>query len=156
MLQGIRHGRPFQPLVTYNTWFAYGTRVNEDAMVAEIDRAASLGVELFVMDAGWYLGAGENGDFDFDSGLGSWTADPDRFPSGLASLADYAHGNGMKFGLWVEPERVSLATVGKSGLADEVVARDAAATTTARRSTRQICLAGAAGRRWVLRSAGAR
>ena len=70
MLQGIRHGRPFQPLVTYNTWFAYGTRVDEDAMVAEIDRAASLGVELFVMDAGWYLGAGETSDFDFDAGLG--------------------------------------------------------------------------------------
>jgi alpha-galactosidase len=119
VLQGIRHGRPFQPLVTYNTWFVYGTRVDEDTMVAEIDRAASLGVELFVMDAGWYLGAGETSDFDFDSGLGSWTADPDRFPSGLASLADYAHGVGMKFGLWVEPERVSLATVGKTGLAQE-------------------------------------
>ena len=59
------------------------------------------------------------------AGLGSWTADPDRFPSGLASLADYAHGVGMKFGLWVEPERVSLATVDKPGLAQEAVAGDA-------------------------------
>ena len=149
VLQGIRHGRPFQPLVTYNTWFVYGTRVNEDAMVAEIDRAAALGVELFVMDAGWYLGAGETGDFDFDSGLGSWTADPDRFPSGLASLADYAHGVGMKFGLWVEPERVSLATVDKPGLAREAwlatQGRDYGSGLNA-----QICLAGAAGRKWVM------
>ncbi len=149
VLQGIRHGRPFQPLVTYNTWFVYGTRVDEDMMVAEIDRAASLGVELFVMDAGWYLGAGETSDFDFDSGLGSWTADPDRFPSGLASLADYAHGVGMKFGLWVEPERVSLATVGKPGLAQEpwlaTHGNDYGSALNA-----QICLAGAAGRKWVM------
>ena len=149
VLQGIRHGRPFQPLVTYNTWFVYGTRLDEDTMVAEIDRAASLGVELFVMDAGWYLGAGETSDFDFDAGLGSWTADPDRFPSGLASLADYAHGVGLKFGLWVEPERVSLATVGKPGLAQEswlaTRGNDYGSALNA-----QICLAGAAGRKWVM------
>ena len=149
VLQGIRHGRPFQPLVTYNTWFAYGTRINEDAMVAEIDRAAALGVELFVMDAGWYTGAGETSDFDFDSGLGSWTADPDRFPSGLASLADYAHGVGMKFGLWIEPERVALATVDKPGLAREAWLatqdRDYGSGLNA-----QICLSGAEGRKWVL------
>jgi alpha-galactosidase len=149
VLQGIRHGRPFQPLVTYNTWFAYGTRVNEDAMVAEIDRAASLGVELVVMDAGWYLGAGETSDFDFDAGLGTWAADPDRFPSGLASLADYAHGVGLKFGIWVEPERVSLATVGRPGLAQEswlaTRGRDYGSPLNA-----QICLAGAAGRKWVM------
>ena len=46
ILQGIRHGRPFQPLVTYNTWFIYGTTITEDLMVAEMDRAAALGVEL--------------------------------------------------------------------------------------------------------------
>ena len=149
VLQGIRHGRPFQPLVTYNTWFIYGTRINEDAMVAEIDRAAALGVELVVMDAGWYPGAGETGDFDFDSGLGTWTADPDRFPSGLASLADYAHGVGLKFGIWIEPERVSLATVDKNGLAREswlaTHGNDYGSPLNA-----QICLSGAAGRKWVM------
>lgn len=117
LINGIRHGRPLQPLVTYNSWFAYGVTVDEDAMVAEMDLASSLGVELFVLDAGWYVGAGQNGDFDFDSGLGTWTADTDRFPSSLASLADYAHGVGMKFGLWVEPARVALSTVDQPGLA---------------------------------------
>src|SRR4029077_11624888 len=38
ILNGIRHGRPFQPLVTYNTWFIYGTTITEDLMVAEMDR----------------------------------------------------------------------------------------------------------------------
>ncbi len=117
LINGIRQGRPLRPLVTYNTWFAYGVTVTEDAMVAEMDLAASLGVELFVLDAGWYIGAGQNGDFDFDAGLGTWSADPDRFPSSLASLADYAHGVGMKFGLWVEPTRVALSTVDQPGLA---------------------------------------
>jgi alpha-galactosidase len=149
VLQGIRHGRPFQPLVTYNTWFVYGTRIAEDTMVAEMKRAASLGIELFVMDAGWYVGAGETGDFDFDAGLGSWTADADRFPSGLASLADYAHGVGLKFGLWVEPERVSLATVGKPGLAQEAWLATHGADYGSEFSA-QICVAGAAGRKWVM------
>ena len=57
-MRGIRQGRPFQPLVTYNTWFARGTRIIESEVAQEMDRAASLGVELFVLDAGWYLGAG--------------------------------------------------------------------------------------------------
>jgi alpha-galactosidase len=118
-------------------------------MVEEIRRAASLGVELFVMDAGWYLGAGETSDFDFDAGLGSWAADADRFPSGLASLADYAHGVGLKFGLWVEPERVSLATVGKEGLAQEPFLATRGSDYGSALNA-QICLAGAAGRKWVL------
>src|SRR5438552_15233475 len=66
-----------------------------------------------------WAGAGENGDYDFDSGLGSWDEDRDRFPSSLASLADYAHGLGLKFGLWVEPGRVAMSTVGEAGLARE-------------------------------------
>ena len=149
LMRGIRHGRPFQPMVTYNTWFAYGTRITEDAMVAEMDRAAALGVELFVLDAGWYVGAGETGDSDFDSGLGTWTEDPDRFPSSLASLADYAHGLGMKFGLWVEPERVALATVGQPGLAREawLATRDGDYG-DARNA--QICLTRPDAHQWVL------
>jgi len=76
-------------------------------------------VELFVVDAGWYQGAGNNGQYDFTSGLGSWTVDPDRFPSELNGFSDQAHALGMKFGLWIEPERVALSTVGLEGLAQE-------------------------------------
>jgi alpha-galactosidase len=149
VIQGIRQGRPFQPLVTYNTWFPYGTQVNEDQMVAEIDRAASLGAELVVLDAGWYVGAGDINDYDFESGLGTWAEDKYRFPSGIASLSDYAHGLGLKFGIWVEPERVALAWVDKAGLAQEawLATRDGGYGSA---RTAQICLAGAAGRQWVL------
>ena len=76
-------------------------------------------------------------------------ADPDRFPSGLASLADYAHGVGLKFGLWVEPERVSLATVGKAGLAQEAWLATRGSDYGSQLNG-QICLSGAAGRKWML------
>jgi alpha-galactosidase len=105
--------------VTYNTWFVYGTAFNEALMENEMTAAAAMGVELFVVDAGWYPGAGASGVADFTSGLGNFTADPARFPSGLPALVNYAHGLGLKFGLWVEPERTSLANVGLPGLAQE-------------------------------------
>jgi alpha-galactosidase len=148
IMRGIRHGRPFMPLVTYNTWFAYGTAVSEDAMMAEIDRAAALGVELFVLDAGWWLGAGFENDHDFDSGLGNWTVDETRFPSGLVALADYARGYGMKFGVWVEPERVALEVIDKgSGPREAWMAThggDYGSPTSS-----QICLARTEASNWV-------
>jgi alpha-galactosidase len=147
--QGLRGGRPFPALVTYNTWFAYGVRTDEQSMRAEIDGAAKLGAELFVLDGGWYLGAGRDGAADFTSGLGTWQADPARFPSGLRALADYAHERGMKFGLWVEPERVALSTVGRSGLAQDAwLAKTDGKFGNAQAA--QICFASAAARRWVL------
>ena len=71
---GVRLGRPIVPLVTYNTWFAYGTEIDEASMRAEMARAAALGVELFVIDAGWYPNTGVAGPYDFDAGLGGWTS----------------------------------------------------------------------------------
>src|SRR5262249_4690714 len=116
VLNGIRQGRALTPLVTYNTWFAYGTAIDEASMRAEMARAAAMGVRLFVVDAGWYSGADTTNVSNFDEGLGSWTPDPARFPNGLSVLTDYAHSLGMKFGIWVEPERVNLSVVGADGL----------------------------------------
>src|SRR6185503_8000119 len=104
---------------TYNTWFTYGTRIDERTMREEMDAAAALGTELFVVDAGWYVGAGRDAVEDFTSGLGSWRVDEERFPDGLGALTAYAHELGMKLGLWVEPERVALSTVNREGLAEE-------------------------------------
>jgi alpha-galactosidase len=148
IFDGIRGGRPIAPLVTYNTWFAYGTGIDEESMRAEMTRVAALGAELFVVDAGWYANTGIAGPYDFDAGLGSWTADPARFPDGLTPLRDYAHQLGMRFGLWVEPERVSLALVGAPGVEESWLATiggDYGSDHAA-----QICLAGAAARAWLL------
>src|SRR5205085_538428 len=83
VLPGVRNGRPLAPQVTYNTWYAHGVEIDEATVRSEMLRAAALGVELFVVDAGWYEGAGAKGRWDFDTGLGTWTPDPDRFPNGL-------------------------------------------------------------------------
>ena len=101
LVNGVRSGRGFSPLVTYNTWFADGVRISDESIRGEMRRVAGLGAELFVLDAGWYAGTGTDGIFDFSSGLGRWQPDPDRFPDGLRPLTEYAHALGMKFGVWV-------------------------------------------------------
>src|SRR5262249_433621 len=148
IFDGIRAGRPITPLVTYNTWFAYGTAIDEHAMRAEVAQVAALGAELFVVDAGWYANTGVADAYDFDAGLGSWEADPARFPNGLKPLRDYAHDLGMRFGLWVEPERVSLALVGAAGPDESWLATTGG--TYGSDHAAQICRASAAARAWLL------
>jgi alpha-galactosidase len=148
VVNGIRAGRPLLPLVTYNTWFAYATQIDERAMRGEMERVAPLGVELFVIDAGWYARSNSQGALDFSAGLGSWIADPGRFPEGLAVLSDYAHSLGMRFGIWVEPERLDLSVRRDVGIDEAWLATNNGSYGSER--VGQICLAGAAGRQWVL------
>lgn len=148
IVRALRGGRPFDPLVTYNTWYAYGVAINEESMRSEIDGAAALGAELFMMDAGWYTGAGRGGPGDFTSGLGTWQVDRARFPSGLRALRDYAHARGLKFGIWVEPERVAQSTVGQAGMAQDMWLAKRGGKFGSIDSA-QICLGGGAARQWI-------
>ncbi len=95
------------PWVQYNSWFGWTTRIDESILWREGEIAADLGCEVFVVDAGWYEGCGTG---DFGHGLGTWTENRKKFPLGLRTLSDFVHRKGMKFGLWVEPERVDLET----------------------------------------------
>lgn len=148
VLHGLRAGRPLEPQVTYNTWFAYGVDIDEASMREEIDGAANLGAERFVVDAGWYLGAGRAGSGDFSSGLGTWQVDASRFPSGLGALSDYAHERGLSFGVWVEPERVAMSTVGRAGLAQEAWLAKADGKYGSSEFA-QLCLSSPAARQWI-------
>lgn len=148
VLHGLRAGRPLDPSVSYNTWFAYAVAIDEASMRHEIDGAADLGAERFVIDAGWYVGAGRAGAGDFSSGLGTWRVDPARFPSGLGALSDYAHDRGLSFGIWVEPERVALSTVGRSGLAQEHWLAKAGGKYGSSESA-QLCFGSPGARQWV-------
>jgi alpha-galactosidase len=85
--------------VLYNSWEATGFNVDEAGQEKLADEAASIGVERFVMDDGWF---GERKDDH--SGLGDWYVNPQKFPHGLKALIDHVHSLGMDFGLWVEPE----------------------------------------------------
>lgn len=88
--------------VLYNSWEATGFNVNEAGQIQLAEKAARLGVELFVMDDGWF---GErNNDH---AGLGDWYVNPKKFPNGLKSLISRVNALGMDFGLWVEPEMVN-------------------------------------------------
>ncbi|MEV6382766.1 alpha-galactosidase [Streptomyces sp. NPDC051773] len=88
--------------VLFNSWEATEFDISEEQQGALARRAAAIGVELFVVDDGWF-GARTSDR----AGLGDWTPNPDRFPKGLRPLADYVHALGMQFGIWVEPEMVN-------------------------------------------------
>jgi alpha-galactosidase len=148
VMTGLRGDRPLTPLVTYNTWYAYGTQITDETLRLEIGRAAALGVELFVVDAGWYTGADQSDPANFDQGLGTWEVDPIRFPSGLKPLRDYAHRLGLKFGIWVEPSRVNLSVVGHGGPDESWLATTAGSYGSDHSA--QICLGGAVGRQWIV------
>jgi len=88
--------------VLYNSWEATTFAVNEQGQKDLAAKAAKLGVELFVMDDGWF-GARNNDR----AGLGDWLVNPQKFPRGLKGLIDHVNSLGMDFGLWVEPEMVN-------------------------------------------------
>ena len=95
-------GQRPHPFVAYDHWFGIEQRLTEPLLRRQVDRAAELGLEYFVMDAGWYGGASEN----FANGVGNWErVDETKFPAGLEPLAGYVRSKGMHFGLWFEPER---------------------------------------------------
>ncbi|MBV9937724.1 MAG: alpha-galactosidase [Acidobacteriaceae bacterium] len=88
--------------VLYNSWEATEFNVNEQGQKALAEKAAKLGVELFVMDDGWF------GKRNTDrAGLGDWFVNKEKFPNGLNPLIEYVNKLGMDFGLWVEPEMVN-------------------------------------------------
>ena len=88
--------------VHLNSWEALGFKLSEPALIALAEDAASLGIERFVLDDGWF-----GGRRDDRTSLGDWHVSPDIFPNGLDPLIARVHELGMDFGLWVEPEMVS-------------------------------------------------
>jgi alpha-galactosidase len=88
--------------VHLNSWEALGFDLSQPALLALAEDAASLGIERFVLDDGWF--GGRRSD---RTSLGDWFVSPDVFPGGLAPLIARVHALGMDFGLWVEPEMVS-------------------------------------------------
>ena len=91
------------PRPTYlNTWEAAYFDVNEDKVLELADKANDIGVDMLVLDDGWF-----EGRQDDTSSLGDWRADKARFPSGIPDLAAKVKAKGLKFGIWFEPEMVN-------------------------------------------------
>ena len=88
--------------ILLNNWEATYFDFDENKLLAIAEKAAEVGVELFVLDDGWF------GHRDADnSSLGDWTVDARKLPGGLKNLAEKVHTLGLKFGLWFEPEMIS-------------------------------------------------
>ncbi len=88
--------------VLINNWEATYFDFTADKLADIAREAAPLGIELFVMDDGWF---GKRDDDD--SGLGDWFVNEKKLPGGLGALAPRVNELGLKFGIWVEPEMVS-------------------------------------------------
>ena len=89
-----------------NNWEGTYFDFNETVLKDIIDNVASMGLELFVLDDGWFGGKDfpRNGNYQ---GLGDWQVVEEKLPNGVSAIADYAHSKGVKFGIWIEPEMVS-------------------------------------------------
>lgn len=89
--------------ILINNWEATYFDFNEDELVAIASKAKECGVELFVLDDGWF-GKRTNSR----AGLGDWIPNKDRLPNGIKGLSEKIEQLGMKFGLWIEPEMANL------------------------------------------------
>lgn len=100
LVRGYWRDRP-RPVLN-NNWEATYFDFTEDRLVEIAAKAKECGVELFVLDDGWF--GKRSNDY---TGLGDWVANKERLPFGIKGLADRIEEMGMKFGLWFEPEMVN-------------------------------------------------
>lgn len=89
--------------VLINSWEANYFKFDEGKLLKLAKKAKEVGIELFVMDDGWF---GKR--TDDKSSLGDWEPDTKKLPGGIGQLADKINALGMDFGIWVEPEMVNV------------------------------------------------
>jgi len=88
--------------ILINNWEATYFDFNEEKLVDIAREAKAAGIEMLVMDDGWF--GHRNND---ESSLGDWFVNPQKLPGGLKQLVDRINAEGVKFGIWLEPEMVS-------------------------------------------------
>ena len=88
--------------ILINNWEATKFSFNEEKILDIAKSAADVGIELFVLDDGWF---GERND-DY-RGLGDWYPNTNKLPSGISGLSKKVNDLGLNFGLWIEPEMVN-------------------------------------------------
>ncbi|RIX59608.1 alpha-galactosidase [Paenibacillus nanensis] len=100
LCRGVHRDRERPILV--NNWEATYFNFTAETIETIAEAGAELGIELFVLDDGWF------GKRDSDnSSLGDWVEDRRKLPNGLRDLAERINRRGLKFGLWFEPEMIS-------------------------------------------------
>ncbi|MBN1846018.1 MAG: alpha-galactosidase [Sedimentisphaerales bacterium] len=103
----VRDGDQPRPILL-NNWEATYMDFDEQRIVSLFDGARELGIELFLLDDGWF---GNNHPRNNDhAGLGDWQVNRQKLPHGLSYLAEEAKKRGLRFGIWTEPEMVNPAS----------------------------------------------
>jgi alpha-galactosidase len=92
-------------LTLLNNWEATYFDFNEQKLFKLLKDTKDLGVDLFLLDDGWFANKyPRNGD---TAGLGDWDENKSKLPNGITSLVKEAKNNQVKFGIWIEPEMVN-------------------------------------------------
>ncbi|GGB19899.1 alpha-galactosidase [Mucilaginibacter rubeus] len=95
-------------LTLLNNWESTYFDFNESKLAGLLKDTKKLGVDLFLLDDGWFGNSHpRNGD---NAGLGDWQENKQKLPNGISSLVKEAQANGVKFGIWIEPEMVNPAS----------------------------------------------
>ncbi|MBS6398263.1 MAG: alpha-galactosidase [Clostridiales bacterium] len=100
LVRGVYRDQPRPVLL--NSWEAMYFDISEEKLLSLAREAKELGIELLVMDDGWFKGRNTE-----TTSLGDWTPDPVKFPSGLDGMIDRICDIGLRFGIWFEPEMIS-------------------------------------------------
>ena len=105
---GVYGGGAVNPTLL-NSWEGAYFNFTTETLLRMMDDAAAMGLEMFVLDDGWFGNEfPRNGD---NAGLGDWEVNTAKLPEGIDYLAQYAHSKDLKFGIWIEPEMVNPASV---------------------------------------------
>lgn len=88
--------------VLINNWEATYFDYDESSLLQIVDKASTLGIELFVLDDGWF--GTRNSDTE---SLGDWFVNKKKFPNGIRAFSEKIKSKNMQFGIWVEPEMIS-------------------------------------------------
>ena len=89
--------------ILINNWEATYFAFKQEKLRDLVDEASRLGIELFVLDDGWF-----GNRFDDNRALGDWGVNEEKLGGPLSDLIDKVHAKGLKFGLWFEPEMISV------------------------------------------------
>lgn len=100
----VREGNG-QRLTLLNNWESTGFRFDEEKLTALIGEAGKLGVDMFLLDDGWF--GNKYPRNDDKAGLGDWEPMKSKLPRGITPLVQEAAKAGVKFGIWIEPEMVN-------------------------------------------------
>lgn len=88
--------------ILLNSWESMYYDVTHEKIDEQSSVAQELGIELFVLDDGWFRRSN-----DSKSSMGDWVCNENKLPGGISKVADTIHEKGLKFGLWFEPEMIS-------------------------------------------------